>query len=150
MTFYFSAESSVDVHAKIKFLLNKILYKIESKLGDKEYGEEIVGITAIPIIVSDEFSNIPERKYVSWKNKESDVRLKIDYDSFKDGDFNKCCDLLLENCIQSYFIVCERSAKRKKGDFYIHYEQFIKDFTNTFNDLKNEISQEEIKNFNCL
>ena len=58
--------------------------------------------------------------------------------------------MLLENCIQSYFIVCERSAKRKKGDFYIHYEQFIKDFTNTFNDLKNEISQDEIENFNCL
>ena len=81
MKFYFSAEYSVGVD-KIGFLLNKILYKIESKLGDKEYGEEIVGITAIPIIVSDEFSNIPERKYVSWKNKESDVRLKIDYESF--------------------------------------------------------------------
>jgi len=149
MIFYFSAEySGRSIGEKITLILNKILYKIEDSLINKSYGEEIIGITAIPMILDERFSDHPERRYISRKERESDVRLRIDYQSFLKGDFEQCCNLIYENCIKSYHYVYEKSIKRKDGDFYKHYDEFINDFTECFNKLKNAISKSEIKEFN--
>lgn len=149
MIFYFSAEISGNVEPKIRFILNNILRKIEDYLGDnKSYGNEIVGITAIPIIVDDRFSHIKERRYISRKERESDVRLKINYDDFSNGDYDQCCNLVYDNCIRSFNYVYEKSLKRKDGDFYKYYESFIKDFTYYFNLLKNKVTLDQIKKFN--
>lgn len=148
MKLYFSAEYSEGVDKKIEFILNNILYKIESLLEGKKYGDELTGLTAIPIIVSNEFSNIRERKFVSWKNKETDVRLKVNFEAFINGDFDKCCDLILKNCVDSYHIAYEKSMQRKKGDFYIVYNEFIDDFISAFMKNKNAISKESIDLFN--
>ncbi len=148
MKFYFSAEYSGDIDKKIRFILNNILRKIEDTLGNKSYGEEIIGITAIPMILDERFSDHPERRYISRKERESDVRLRIDFESFYKGDFEQCCNLIYENCIKSYHYVYEKSIKRKDGDFHKHYDEFVKDFTECFNNLKNAIPKDEIEAFN--
>lgn len=147
MKLYFSSETSGNVVLnKMGFLLNHILYKIEPYIIDNYYGEEIEGVTAIPIIVDERF-NIPERRYISRKSKLSDVRLRIDYNSFSLGDFDKCCQLLLENCIASFAYVNDKSTKRKDGDFHLYYEKFIDDFTRIYWELANKISQQDKVNF---
>lgn len=150
MKFYFSAEYSGDVGKKIGFILNNILYHIEDSLINKHYGEEIIGVTAIPMILDERFSDHPERRYISRKERESDVRLKLDYDAFSNGDFEQCCKLVYENCVQSYHYVYEKSIKRKDGDFYKYYDEFINDFTECFNKLKNAIPKSEIETFKDL
>lgn len=91
MKLYFSSETSGKVILnKMGFMLNNILYKIEPYIIDNYYGDEIEGLTAIPIILDQRFDNVPERRYISRKSKLSDVRLRIDYDSFLSGDFDTC------------------------------------------------------------
>lgn len=147
MKFYFSAEYSGAVGTKIRFLLNNILRKIEDYLLEKSYGEEIIGLTAIPIIVDEEFSDVKERKYISRKERESDVRLKINYDEFLQGNYEQCCELVYENCIKSFNYVYEKSLKRRGGDFHKYYEILINDFTYYFNFLKNSVSMEQVEEF---
>ena len=148
MKFYFSAEYSGDISEKIHFILNNILRKIEDFLKDKKYGEEIVCLTAIPMILDDRFSDHKERKYISRKERISDVRLRIDYQNFLEADFNECCKLIYKNCINSFYYVYEKSLKQKNGDFYKYYDCFIEDFTNIFDNLKNRITSEQIEKFN--
>lgn len=148
MKLYFSSEySGKVVGEKITVFLNNILYKIDKDIADKTYGEDIVGLTAIPVILSEEFSDIPERRYVSWKNKISDVRLYIDHTAFEKGDFNTCTKLIYENCVESFKYVYERALKRK-SDFCQHYERFIDDFTRLFDSYIASISKEQIEEFN--
>ena len=123
MKLYFSSETSGKVILnQMGFMLNNILYKIEPYIIDNYYGDEIEGLTAIPIILDQRFDNVPERRYISRKSKLSDVRLRIDYDSFLSGDFDTCCQLLLENCIASFSYVNEKSKIRRNGDFHRYYD----------------------------
>ena len=150
MLFYFSAEYSGNIDLKIRFILNNILRKIENELIDKSYGTEIVGVTAIPMIFDERFSNHKERKYISWINKESDVRLRVDFASFLYGDFEECCNLIYRNCIESFEYVYIKSKKGNKGDFHQYYNEFINDFKKVFDMLKSKISLEDIEKFNQL
>ena len=130
--------------------MNNILRKIENEFINKSYGPEIIGITAIPMILDERFSEHKERKYISWINKESDVRLRIDYNSFLYGNFEECCNLIYQNCVDSFEYVYIKSKKRNKGDFHQYYNEFINDFKKVFDMLKSEISLEDIEKFNKL
>ncbi len=102
-------------------------------MDKNNYGDAINLISIIPTIFSPKtFEALPykERKYFSWKNKEADYRLRIDYDKFIKGDDLTKRNLILDNIIQSIRLL---NKKVKKGFEGKKLE----------NDIRNEFSYHE-------
>lgn len=151
MKLYYSSEYSGDiVGEKIIMILNNILYKTAEDFKNEYYGNEILGLTAIPIIVSEEFDSIKERKYISRKDRESDVRLKVNYNLFEKGKFEQCIDLIYNNCYDSFNYVKLKSMKQKQGDFYLFFDVFLSKFKNRFYHYASVIDEKLIEKFNSL
>lgn len=151
MKLYFSSEYNGQiVGEKIRIILNNILYKMYEDFENENYGNEILGLTAIPIIVSDKFESTKERKYISRKDRESDVRLKVEYALFEKGDFNQCIDLIYSNCCDSFNYAKLKSMNQKQGDFYLFYDEFLSIFKNRFYHYASIIDKKLIEKFNSL
>lgn len=77
------------------------------------------------MILSEDLDHVPERKFISRKNKEVDIRLRINYKKFVESDENQQFILYVKNIIDSIKVV----NGRKKGDF--NGEKLIDDILST-------------------
>lgn len=135
---------------KIRYILNNILYKLYEDFKNEKYGNEILGLNAIPIIVHTDIVTLNERKYISRKEKISDVRLIINYDIFEKSNFEQCVELVYQNCYDSFYIVYERSKKYKNGDFYNYFKDFISKFRTRYYNYVSLVNVDIINEFNSL
>ncbi|MCH5160988.1 MAG: hypothetical protein J1G04_03055 [Clostridiales bacterium] len=82
--------------------------------ADDTYGTEIEILSAYPMILSPRFSDVyKERKLIRRKERRADIRLRIDYEKYQNGDDEMKRLLLIKNIVDSIMVV----ESRKKGDF---------------------------------
>jgi hypothetical protein len=121
MKFFMSSESDGrydDFDDELTEVHNEIAPKLEPFLKDRDYGNEVVGLGVIAIIMKfdEEMERegwFKERVYLKRRQADADVRLRIDYDRFVQGDKATKRLLLIDNIIQSI-----RALSRKaKTDF---------------------------------
>ncbi|MHC4552292.1 MAG: Imm44 family immunity protein [Planctomycetota bacterium] len=109
MIFFMSSESDRrfdDFEEPLRRIRNEIEEKIKKYIENKDYGNEVSELSIIPIIVKfnkqmEEEGWFKERKLFKRKSKEADVRLRIDYDRFVNGNNNVKKMLLIGNIIKS-------------------------------------------------
>jgi hypothetical protein len=95
-----------DFEEPLRRIRNEIEEKIKKYIENKDYGNEVSELSIIPIIVKfnkqmEEEGWFKERKLFKRKSKEADVRLRIDYDRFVNGNNNVKKMLLIGNIIKS-------------------------------------------------
>lgn len=104
-------ELSRDITKKLDFVCSR-----EKNLENIDnYGTEFKLIAIITMIVTQERIDrgFKERRYISRKNKEADIRLNIEKDIFYNATPEKQRLLYIKNIIDSINVVIEKS----KGDF---------------------------------
>ncbi len=107
-----------ELHSKLNFVTKKGIEK------ENNYGEEFEDIGVIFTCIDNEFwENMQwkERRLVSRKRKEADIRLRIDYDRFINSSYEIKRLLVIDNIVKSIEVVISKS----KGDF--KGEQLIND-----------------------
>lgn len=106
---------------------NELIVKkiIDCDEDDGKYGYEFRDIGIITMILSEDLDHVLERKFISRKNKEVDIRLRINYKKFVESDENQQFILYVKNIIDSIKVV----NGRKKGDF--NGEKLIDDILST-------------------
>ena len=115
-----------------------------NKVQKNNYGKEFISILICPIIMpSDMQADYKERKFISRKKHEADIRLHVDYYKFVQGkldinrfDYLKQRRLLLTKNIVDSIMVIE---KRKKDDF--QGERLIEDILEALNVSREELSE---------
>ena len=120
-----------EIHKKLEFITKR-------DIGLEEidnYGKEFKNIGIITIILSKQWIDYgyKERRYISRKNKEADIRLYIDYERFINETPENQRLLYIKNIIDSINVVIEKS----KGDF--RGEELKKDILNALN-----VTQEQL------
>lgn len=121
MRLFLSGELNDDVADDVfiisKEIDEKLKFITEENAGledDTTYGDEFKGIGIIPMILSDNFGKYyNERRYISRKRKDADIRLRINYKRFKKAKFEKKRLIYIKNIMNSIDVVIEKS----KGDF---------------------------------
>lgn len=113
MKIIITAEIDSQVRNDFQTIRKEILEKIRP-LEDKEYGLDKISI--IPIIANitpelEEAGFFKERKLIKKKEKLADIRLRIDFNKFKDGDMKTKKNLIIRNIIESIQVI---GAKMKK------------------------------------
>lgn len=107
MKIIITAEIDSQVRNDFQTIRKEILEKIKP-LEDKEYGLDKISI--IPIIADitpelDEAGFFKERKLIKKKEKLADIRLRIDFKKFKDGDMKTKKNLIIRNIIESIQVI---------------------------------------------
>ena len=113
MNFFISGEVNAAVGKDFMNLVREIDKKL-LPLKQKNYGEAVEKIDIIPIVVliTPEYEHFyKERKLFSKKNKDADIRLRIDYEKFLNGDIETRRILILKNIIDSIRIVGMKAKK---------------------------------------
>ncbi|TDL92412.1 dihydrolipoamide succinyltransferase [Vibrio vulnificus] len=105
MEFFMSGETEIIFSEEFRLLRNEAEQKLKS-LENNDYGNAVEDIGIIPIIVNltpeiIEGGFFKERVKFSKKNKDADIRMRIDYHDFLNGDLQKKKELLLKNIIES-------------------------------------------------
>ena len=114
MEFFFSSELHADIGDLYRITRKKINTILNEGLKDKTYGEVLVEIAIIPIILPEDYlMDRKERKLFQRKAKEADYRLIIDYEKFKNGNEKERELLLLNNVISAI----KDLTKKAKGKF---------------------------------
>ena len=114
-----------------------------NKMQENDYGKEFISILICPIIMpSDMQTDYKERKLISRKKHEADIRLHVDYYKFVQGkldinrfDYLKQRRLLLTKNIVDSIMVIEN---RKKEDF--QGKRLIDDILNVLKISKDELN----------
>lgn len=115
MKFFLSGE--IDI--KISDTFRRIRKEIEGKLKELEnisYGSEVEDIGIIPIIVDitpelEEAGFFKEIKRFNKKNKEADVRLRMNFNKFSNSDIKIQKLLMIKNVIESIRVLSEKAIK---------------------------------------
>jgi hypothetical protein len=127
---FISGEVDASVSNEFRLVRNRIEKKIQSELLNRNnYGDGVIKLTIIPIILGPNFEKIldyKERKLFSHRKKESDIRLKIDYEVFKKGSDKKREKLIVQNIIESISII----KTKVKGEF--DADKLINDISRLF------------------
>lgn len=105
MKFFMSSEVDVDISEDFRIVRNEVEQKIKL-LESKNYGDNIVELSIIPIVVNltpelEEAGFFKERVKYSKKNKETDIRLRINHTAFKEADKETQKLMVISNVIQS-------------------------------------------------
>ena len=105
-----------------KFLevLSLVKPKLKSYLETQNYGEEVELLFICPIIMKLSKKMIEqgwhkERKLFKRKDKSTDFRLMIDYNTFKKANLKEREKLLIENIINSVRLLESRTSKNFDG-----------------------------------
>jgi len=135
MKFFISGETDGQLNDSYRIIRNEIEAQIKTLEGN-DYGSEFIGIGIIPIIIDPkrglfEQGFFKERILIKRKSKDTDIRLRTDFDNFYTASHDAKRLLLLENIIRSI----EAIQKRSKGDF--KGEKLINDILQLF-DIKQE------------
>lgn len=128
LKFFMSGEVDAIIADEFRELRKEIEQKLKY-LEEKHYGGGLKEISIIPIVVNltpelEEAGFFKERVLYSRKNKDADVRLRIDFDEFQKADIEKRKLLLIKNVLQS---VCVLGAKVKKDFAFSTLEKDIKE-----------------------
>ena len=128
---FISGEINATISNNYRVARNAIEKKIQSELLNKNnYGDAVKGLGIVPIIIPNQtfidFPKYKERKLFSHKQKEADIRLKINYEDFKNSNDKGREKLIVQNVIESIRIV----KSKVKGKF--HAEKLINDISKLF------------------
>ena len=130
MNIYLGGETAFEANEPFGELLRKMKKSLksfeEADENDDTYGTEFKNIGIITMILSPDLDGIRERRYISRKNQDADIRLRIDYIQFINSDANTQLLLYLKNIVDSIKVVNER----KKADF--NGDKLIEDILNVF------------------
>lgn len=111
MRFFFSGELDVQIHDAYRSTCQEVESRLNSALATSDYGDAILEIGIIPIILSPKFANFrKERRLVKRRDRVADYRLFIDFDAFAHGSEVERRILLVRNVIESI-----RDIDRKMG-----------------------------------
>lgn len=128
MKLFISIEAEKATESGIADILNKTRNKLSFLFEDTDiYGTEFDSVSIIPTCVSEEIWKTlgwKERKFISRKKKEADIRLKMNYDRFVSETYENKYSLFKNVLIES---VREINVK-SKGDF--NGEKLINDILN--------------------
>lgn len=111
-----SSEVQSDISEAFQVAQKEVELAIK-KLEDNNYGDSVEELSIIPIVVDlspelEEAGFFKERVKFSRKNKETDIRLRIDYDTFCKADKETQKKLIIKNMIDSIRML---QLKVKKG-----------------------------------
>lgn len=122
-----------EVNQKLSF----VTAKDKNLENTDNYGQEFSSIAVIPTCVSEKMwviSGWKERRFISRKKREADIRLKMDYERFKSETKENKYILFADVIIKSILVVSQKS----KGDF--NADKLIDDILNALDITKEELS----------
>lgn len=135
MKIIITGEIDTTVRHDFQIIRKEILDKIK-QLESKEYGLNKISIIPIIVDMTPELENagfFKERKLVRKKDSIADIRLRIDFKKFKDGDKNVKKMLIIKNIIESIHII----GMKMKQEF--DSEDFETDILNLLNITSEEL-----------
>lgn len=107
---------STESEAPAGYFIMKILNPIEIEFNKlhqaAEYGSKIDNIGVIPICTSKrmiENGFYKERRYISWRNRYIDYRLRLDYELFLAVNPNTRIEMCIRNVINSFMAISIRT-----------------------------------------
>ncbi len=116
MKFFLTSITSGEAGEISRVIANDIREALIPFLLERDYGEELIDITVIYMIVSKSLGlNMSERKLFKRKTREADMRLNIDYDIFCEADMQTRRLLIVKNIIESIRILDKRAKKDFNG-----------------------------------
>jgi len=128
-----------DFSESLRLIRNDIERRIKEAIEDNTYSREIDDIAIIPIIIKfdptmEKEGCFKERRLIKRKSKVADMRLRIDYDKFVQGDEERRKLLIIGNIIQSI-----KEISRKVKDF--KGKELEKDILAIFNLSEEDLSK---------
>ena len=96
------------------FVLQKEFNKKLLSLDNKNYGDELIHIGIISIIMREEFfvdGAYKERRHINRKTKTTDIRLRIDYNKFVKSSNETRRQLYIEHITEAIRISGEKAGK---------------------------------------
>jgi hypothetical protein len=105
MKFFMSSEVQADISDDFQLVQKEVEQKLKF-LESRNYGVNVEEIGIIPIVVNltpelEEAGFFKERVKYSKKNKDSDIRLRINHSAFKNANKEIKKMLLVKNIVQS-------------------------------------------------
>ena len=148
MKFFLSAEISGRANGLLQPLMREYEERLNT-LSEKNYGEALQHIGIIVRILEEGYLSVDgknERRYYSRKNKETDMRLMIDYKMFikPKNDQKK---LYLENIIESVYISA-RKAKKYSPEFKA--EELLNDVISLFPEYSDHLKKFVLEKYKNL
>lgn len=120
MKLFISIEAERAEETGIDNIMTEVRKKLSFLSEDTDaYGTEFSEISVIPVCVSEEMWQIlgwKERKLISRKKKEADIRLKMDFQRFNKADAEEKYILFADIIVKSVLVVKEKSKSDFKGD----------------------------------
>ena len=113
MEVFLSAEIEGPVTSKW-FLLQKEFTPLLKTLESKKFGETLTSIGIITILLRDKYledGGYKERRYYSKKNKEADIRLRINYYAFLKASDEEARKIYIDHILQSIRIAGVKAGK---------------------------------------
>lgn len=122
-----------EIVASLHFITDR--EKEAELMKDDTYGSEIQSIGIISMILSPRFDVHKERRLIRFKEKNADIRLKIDYQKYQTAGHQGKKFLLTKNIVDSIMVI----EKRKKDDF--QGERLIEDILKALNVSREELNE---------
>ena len=113
MEIFLSAETEGPAASKW-FALQKEFMPLLKTLEQNDYGESLISIGIISILLREKYLEDgwhKERKYYSKKNRDADIRLKIDYAAFLRADEESTRNMFIEHILESISIAGKKAGK---------------------------------------
>jgi hypothetical protein len=127
MRFFFSGELDVDIADFYRPTRQRIEKKLNEMCSTRDYGDAIVKIAIIPMILRPVFlAGRKERRLFQRKQREADYRMIIDFERFRDGDDAVREKLLLKNVIDAITDLARKAGKSFAGQLLI--DDILNDF----------------------
>ncbi|WP_106769027.1 Imm44 family immunity protein [Paenibacillus faecalis] len=137
MKFFMTSEVNFDVDKDFQIIKSEVDEKMKL-LEDRSYGDKVELLSLIPIIVDKDLlaeGFFKERVMYKKKDKETDIRLQIDHQMFKNADKELQRLLVINNIVNS---VRALGLKLKSGFDATSLERDILDL---FNVTKDDLDQ---------
>lgn len=130
MRFFMSGELDSEIADQYRVARKLVETKLNETLGAECYGEALLEISIIPIILGPRFiQGKTERRLIKHKEKTADYRLFIDFTQFKDGSPSDRVNLLLANVLSCVDDIAAKlgsqlDAQRLKNDIKKLFSEF--------------------------
>lgn len=122
---FFSSESSPPAGS----ILSRIYAPIEAEFGrlseGKLYTRNIDNLAVIFICIAKELTELPERKYVTFKRLYADFRLIIDFDEFVHSDKKRQFQMFTDCVKKAVDILSVRDSSFSKEEFLRDFDEAI-------------------------
>lgn len=113
MEIFLGAESEGPATSKW-FILQKEFTPLLKPLKSNNYGDALTNIGIISILLRDQYfegGGYKERRYYSKKNKEADIRIKMDYHKFLRANSEAARKMYIEHILESISIAGKKAGK---------------------------------------